>query len=205
MWLGLLAWIVVAPALAAAEEVHIDADLDAHARGFLGVDLVEITPALRQHFGAPKESGVMIGAVEDASPAARAGLKVADIVTAVDGHPVDDPEDLRSEVRSHKKGDKLPLELWRDHKKLQVAVEVAERDVEELDLGPMLRKLPRGSFRIKGDASRAIRRAMERMKEAQGNLPKIEDEVEKKMKEMDRKLEQMEKQLKQLESHHDGA
>ena len=45
---------------------------DGH-RGYLGVQLVEMTPDLRTHFGAPADAGVFIGKVEKDSPAAKAG------------------------------------------------------------------------------------------------------------------------------------
>ena len=44
--------------------------------GYLGVELVDLTPELREHFGAPRDVGVMVGRVEPGSPAARAGLEV---------------------------------------------------------------------------------------------------------------------------------
>ena len=53
--------------------------------GYIGVRPVEMTPDLRIHFGAPKEAGVFVGKVEKDSPAAKAGLQVADIVTTADG------------------------------------------------------------------------------------------------------------------------
>src|SRR5580765_8248340 len=42
-------------------------------RSRLGISLVDITPELRSHFGAPKDAGVLVGSVEKDSPAARAG------------------------------------------------------------------------------------------------------------------------------------
>jgi hypothetical protein len=210
LFMTAMAALAMVPRIAAADEVEVyEEALGVGQRGFLGVELVELTPALRQHFGAPKEAGVMVGAVEDGSPAAKAGLKLADIVTAVDGHPVDDAGDLRAEVRRHKKGERVSLELFRDSKKQRLEVEVAEREVEEIDLGSVLRKLPKGSIRLRGDYKRAIERAMERMKEVQGNLPKIEEELEKKMKGLDQKLEKMEKRLREMDSgkgsHGDGV
>src|SRR6187401_1148817 len=58
-------------------------------KGRLGVSVLEISPELRVHFGAPRDRGVLINTVRPDSPAARAGMAVGDVVTAVDGDPVD--------------------------------------------------------------------------------------------------------------------
>src|SRR5215475_13923485 len=57
-------------------------------RGYLGTALMDLTPELRTHFGVPEEAGVMVSRVESGSPAEKAGLKVGDILTRVDGAAV---------------------------------------------------------------------------------------------------------------------
>src|SRR5262245_15606747 len=67
-------------------DFDVDVDVDPvvvriggkHAGGFLGVQLIGITPELRQHYGVPKDAGVLVGAVEADSPAAKAGIQVGD-------------------------------------------------------------------------------------------------------------------------------
>ena len=48
--------------------------------GFIGLQPVEMTPDLRQHFGAPRDAGVFVGSVEADSPAAKAGLQVLSLI-----------------------------------------------------------------------------------------------------------------------------
>lgn len=84
----------------------------------LGVRLVSITPELREHFGA-KETGVLVGGVEPDSPAARAGIRVGDILLSIAGEPVDDPSDVVRQVIENR-GEKIPVELLRDGKKMTV-------------------------------------------------------------------------------------
>ena len=104
--------------------------------GYLGVRSIELTPELRQHFGAPKDAGVMVGTVEPDSPAAKAGIQVGDILTAIDGDGVGSTRELSRTVRRHKDGETLKVELLRDRSRKTFSVTVEERkDPEGLRLG----------------------------------------------------------------------
>jgi len=94
--------------------------------GYLGVRSIEMTPELRQHFGAPRDAGVLVGAVEPESPAAKAGIQVGDIVTAVDGEEVGSTRDLSRSVRRHKDGDAVKVDLLRDRSKKTLTVTIQE-------------------------------------------------------------------------------
>lgn len=82
--------------------------------GFLGVATTELTPELRSHFGVPEEAGVLVAKVVDDSAAARAGVQVGDILTAVAGGAVESTGDLIRAVRKLEPGSAVDLELWRD-------------------------------------------------------------------------------------------
>jgi len=103
-------------------------------RGYLGVELTELTPELRAHFGAPQDAGVMVARVMAGSPADKAGLKVGDIITSLDGKAVESSWDVRARVRALGEGAVLPLEVQRERR--------------EMDLAPFLMK--------KGDADRIM-------------------------------------------------
>ncbi len=110
--------------------------------GYIGVRPVEMTPDLRIHFGAPKEAGVFVGKVEKDSPAAKAGLQVADIVTTADGERIGSTRDLVRAIRRKKEGETVKLELLRDRTPKTLTVTVAEREgkVRVGDFGPGMRK-----------------------------------------------------------------
>lgn len=111
--------------------------------GYIGIRPLAMTPELRAHFGAPKDAGVFVGRIEDASPAAKAGLQVGDIVTAADGDRVGDARDLVRVVRRKKEGDTVKIEIVRDRATKTLTVTVAERDDMKIhvgDAGPGKRK-----------------------------------------------------------------
>ena len=65
----------------------------AHVPPF-GLKVVVVTPALRAHFGAPAESGVLVTRVEPGEVAAQAGIRVGDLLVSIDETDIDDPRRL---------------------------------------------------------------------------------------------------------------
>ncbi len=178
-------------------------------RGFLGVTLTELTPELREHFGVPKESGVMVGRIEPDSPAAKAGVKVGDIVTKVDGKDVDSPFALQRQIRGKKADEAVSLEVWRDRRKETVTATVTERDREQLDMSQLLLGVPglkgsAGKEVILGFEPEKLERMTKRLQERLDS-PEFKDRIrrsmdlEKQMQEMERKFQDMEKKLQEME------
>ena len=125
--LAVAALLVVPAWLVAAESTMDEASAEERPiRGFLGVELRELTAELQTHLGAPEGSGVLVASVSDDSPAAAAGIRVGDVITAVDGLAVDSTRDLSREIR-HRPGDSVALELYRDGKPRQVTATLGER------------------------------------------------------------------------------
>jgi membrane-associated protease RseP (regulator of RpoE activity) len=114
-------------------------------RAFLGVGLVDITPQLREHYGASKESGALVGSVEAGSPADKAGLRVGDIITAVDGKEIDSAMDLRRALRDKKNGDSARIDVQRGRNRSTVVATLTEKEVtvppglRELDIDALRR------------------------------------------------------------------
>ena len=85
----------------------------------LGVMVMSLTPDLRAYFGAlDKGEGVLVAKVEPNSPAAKAGIKVGDVIVAVKGERVDDASDVISALADAKQGDKAHVEVIRDKKRV---------------------------------------------------------------------------------------
>jgi len=114
--------------------------------GYIGVQPIEMTEELREHFGAPKDAGVLIGRVYADEPAAKAGLKVGDIVTTVDGAKVASTRDLVRAVRKKKDGETVSVSILRDRAAKTLTVAVAERKdggMQLGELGPEMRRFRR--------------------------------------------------------------
>ena len=96
-------------------------------RGWIGVELQEITPELAESFKLGNTSGVLIAGVQRGSPADHAGMKPGDIVISVDGKPVPDPDSMRNLIVALAPGEKSKLGLRRGLNSLELQVKVGKR------------------------------------------------------------------------------
>jgi len=99
------------------------------ARPWIGVRYVLVTPQLADDRGLSVDHGVLIAtgangaaAILPGSPAADAGLREGDVVTAVDGEMVDADHDLSTRILPHVPGDTVHLTVVRGDQTLDVAV-----------------------------------------------------------------------------------
>lgn len=97
-------------------------------RPFLGVSLVDLTGELREHYGAPKSSGVLVGSVDKDSPAERAGVRVGDVVLSIDGNDINSSAALRLALREKKEGDAVRVEVLRGRSRQTLVATVVERE-----------------------------------------------------------------------------
>lgn len=97
-------------------------------RAYLGVHLIDLTDDLREFYGAPKDSGLLVASVEDGSPADKAGIHVGDIIVGVDGKDVDSSSDLRRGMRDKKDGDSARIDVLRGRTRQSIVATVVERE-----------------------------------------------------------------------------
>jgi membrane-associated protease RseP (regulator of RpoE activity) len=95
-----------------------------NAKPRLGVAVLQLTPELRTHFGAPDHSGVLVARVEAGSPAAKAGVQVGDVLVDVRGHSIDDAGDVRSALAAVGKGQTASIKLVRERKQLTLTATI---------------------------------------------------------------------------------
>jgi Do/DeqQ family serine protease len=96
-------------------------------RGFIGVEAQEITPELVESFKLPASNGALIAGVQKGGPAERAGVKPGDVLLAVNGKAVADPQGMLNVVAALQPGSKVPLKLRREARDLELEVEIAKR------------------------------------------------------------------------------
>ena len=190
-----------------------------HGRGFLGVQLMSLTPELRVHYGLSEDVGILVAKVEADSPAEQAGVRVGDILTEVDGESVDSSWKLARYVREKEEGDTVSLGLWRDGMAQTVFVTITERERRVMRLGSP------GShegfsftwdgedFRVDEGIAEAFGDAMEGLEEHfdsaewQERLERIKAMdwrgVQKRMEELESRLKALENELEQEEGKHE--
>ena len=143
---------------------------------FLGVQLTDATPELREHLGGPEDRGVLVSRVDEESPAAQAGLSVGDIVTAVDGQAIESAHDLRRAISSRDEGDEVSIEVYRDGRAQQLTATLAAREPRDF-----LKRFELENGKVDAEAiSEQVREALASIdfEELNANLRKQLEEVD---------------------------
>ena len=96
-------------------------------RGWFGVEVADISPELAESLGLKGTRGAIIGAIERGSPAERSGLKLGDIIVAVDGRTVPDVTSALNAIAEVPPGRTVPVKVMRRNQELLVEVVVGKR------------------------------------------------------------------------------
>jgi serine protease Do len=99
----------------------------------IGVSTQTLSKQLADYFGV-KDGGALITSVTDNSPAAKAGLKAGDVITAIDGEKVAAPGDVTKGLNKKETGD-VTLTIIRDHNTRTVTL-TPEKNPDRLILRP---------------------------------------------------------------------
>lgn len=99
-------------------------------RGMLGVGIQPVTSEIASAMNIKEEDGVLVNSVEPGSPAERAGIKTGDVITALGGVKVSDPNALRNRVASTLPGSEITMTILRDGKEQQVKATLVELPAE---------------------------------------------------------------------------
>ena len=186
-------------------------------RAFLGVQTVALTAELREHFGVPTAAGVLVAKVVEDSPAAGTDLEVGDIISAVDGEPVDSPSALARVIGGHESGDVVDLEVWRESTVRSLQVTLVEHEAPSVDIRQF--RFPRAhaeAWRWQDDElenvieleTETLNRAIERLNEELDNpewharihsFREHQGTLMKRIEMLETRLRQMEEELRRLE------
>ncbi len=90
--------------------------------GYMGIGISDVTPDNSKFFHMTNAVGAVVTQVESGSPGAKAGLKVGDVITQIDGNEVSDAGELQVEVGQKNPGTTIHLQVMRDGKSVAVPV-----------------------------------------------------------------------------------
>ena len=109
-------------------------------RGFLGVSVQDISPALAESFGLKSRAGALVAEVTPGSPAAKAGIKEGDVITKLDGKEITDANRLTFAVTAVPPDTKINLDVLRDGKSEQLVATTGERPNRRGETGEAVSK-----------------------------------------------------------------
>jgi serine protease Do len=111
-------------------------------RGWIGVQLQPVTALIADAVGLSNPQGAIVARVDRNSPAARGGIEIGDIITSVDGKPVEDVRELIRNIATASPGTSVRLGLFRAGQEKAVTVTLGE--------------LPRSSAQAAADRQRTV-------------------------------------------------
>jgi S1-C subfamily serine protease len=97
------------------------------SRGFLGINVVDVTPSVAASFDLPVDKGVGVADVEPGSPADKAGLRVSDIIVRLGDQAIASGGDLLQALTKYRAGDKVTVAFYRDGQQQEEEVTLTAR------------------------------------------------------------------------------
>ncbi len=96
-------------------------------RGWLGVEIQDLTPALAESFGLDRPQGALVAGVLPGGPAERAGIRPGDVLVAVEGEPVADARAALDRIAALAPGTRVRLGLVRAGRPVELEARIGER------------------------------------------------------------------------------
>lgn len=95
-------------------------------RGFLGVQMRDLDPAVRAAIAYNGETGAAVLGISPGSPAETAGLQPWDVITAYDGETIRTTAQLIALVQRTRVGQQVPIKLWRKGENTTITATITE-------------------------------------------------------------------------------
>lgn len=97
------------------------------SRGWIGVTIQDVDTNTAKALGLSQSKGALVGSIVPGDPADKAGLKVGDIVTQVDGKQIDSASSLLKAIATKPPFSIVKLKVWRDGKSKDISITLGER------------------------------------------------------------------------------
>jgi serine protease Do len=95
-------------------------------RGWIGVQVQELTVDLASGLGLKEVKGTLVAAVQRGGPAAKAGIQPGDVIFSLNGQAIENAADLARLVGTVKPGTAVDVELWRKGSTMPLKVTLGE-------------------------------------------------------------------------------
>ncbi len=96
-------------------------------RGWLGVEIQDVTPELAESFRMRRPQGILVAGVLKDGPAHQAGLRPGDVILSIDGDAVEDAQEAMNRIAAITPGTTVSLEILRQGRRLTLEAEVGVR------------------------------------------------------------------------------
>ncbi len=96
-------------------------------RGAIGAQVQTVTPTLVAALGLPQAYGAIVADVDPTGPGGKAGLRIGDVILAVDGHPIENVRQFSINLYRHAADATVDLDVQRDGERLTIRSSVVER------------------------------------------------------------------------------
>ena len=96
-------------------------------RGWFGVEVADITPELAESLGLKGTDGAIIGAIERGSPAERSGMRLGDVIVAVNGRTVANSTATLNAIAGVTPGQSVPVQVMRRNQPIKLDIMVGKR------------------------------------------------------------------------------
>ncbi len=105
-------------------------------RGWLGVQIQPVTADIAESLGLKSASGALVADPQAGAPAAAAGIRAGDVITAVDGETIEGPRELSRAIAAIDPGTEVTITVSRNGETVDVPVELGELPREQAAVAP---------------------------------------------------------------------
>ena len=102
---------------------HLERDGEVR-RGMLGVTIADVTPEVTAALDIGVNTGAVVTSIVPDSAAEQAGIKISDVIVAIDGEPITGSRELRNTVGLMRQGQSVAVELYRDGAKMNLIASI---------------------------------------------------------------------------------
>lgn len=109
-------------------------------KAYMGINGEDVSAAAVQYYNMPK--GLYLTYVAEGSAAQKAGLKIGDIITALDGVATGSMTELRAAIKTHSAGDTCTITIYRSGEYLDLSITFDEQPQQSVESSPQQRQQP---------------------------------------------------------------